>query len=95
VPLPFVHMEAPLYLRGGARRGPTLRESILVHAVARLALFPHVRNVQVRAALPCGDAAAGMAHPSEMQPGRACGLPHPPSPVLPLEGSQAWEDVCV
>ena len=46
MPLPFVHMEAPLYLRGGARRGPTFREAILVHAVARLALHPHITNIQ-------------------------------------------------
>ena len=38
VPLPFVHMEAPMYLRGLARKGPTLREAILMHAVARLGL---------------------------------------------------------
>jgi len=47
VPLPFVHMEAPLYLKGQARKGPTLREAILMHAVARLVLHPHFRNVQV------------------------------------------------
>jgi len=46
VPLPFVHMEAPLYLKGRARRGPTFREAILVHAVARLVLNPHVTNIQ-------------------------------------------------
>ena len=46
VPLPFVHMEAPIYLKGRARRGPTFRESILMHAVARLALHPHIRNIQ-------------------------------------------------
>ncbi len=46
VPLPFVHMEAPMYLRGRARRGPTLREALLMHAVARLALHPLVRNIQ-------------------------------------------------
>ena len=46
VPLPFVHMEAPLYLKGRARRGPTFREAILVHAVARLALDPHITNIQ-------------------------------------------------
>jgi len=46
VPLPFVHMEAPIYLKGNARRGPTFREAVLVHAVARLALHPHVTNVQ-------------------------------------------------
>ncbi|MCH7820923.1 MAG: 5-amino-6-(D-ribitylamino)uracil--L-tyrosine 4-hydroxyphenyl transferase CofH [Proteobacteria bacterium] len=47
VPLPFVHMEAPMYRRGGARKGPTWRESILMHAVARLALHPHISNIQV------------------------------------------------
>jgi FO synthase len=47
VPLPFVHMEAPIYFKGRARKGPTLRESILMHAVSRLALHPHVTNIQV------------------------------------------------
>jgi len=46
VPLPFVHMEAPLYLKGRARKGPTFREAILVHAVARLALHPYIANIQ-------------------------------------------------
>jgi FO synthase len=47
VPLPFVHMEAPMYLKGRARKGPTFREVLLMHAVGRLALHPHVTNVQV------------------------------------------------
>jgi FO synthase len=46
VPLPFVPMEAPIYLKGKARRGPTFRETLLVHAVARLALHPDITNVQ-------------------------------------------------
>jgi FO synthase len=46
VPLPFVHMEAPMYLKGAARRGPTFREAVLMHAVARLALHPHIANIQ-------------------------------------------------
>ena len=46
VPLPFVPMEAPIYLQGRARRGPTFRETVLVHAVARLALHPDLPNVQ-------------------------------------------------
>ena len=46
VPLPFVHMEAPIYLRGRARPGPTFREALLVHAVARLALHPWITNIQ-------------------------------------------------
>jgi FO synthase len=46
VPLPFVHMEAPIYLQGRARRGPTFRESVLMHAVGRLALHPWITNIQ-------------------------------------------------
>jgi FO synthase len=46
VPLPFVHMEAPIYAKGLARPGPTFREAILMHAVARLALHPYITNVQ-------------------------------------------------
>jgi FO synthase len=47
VPLPFVHMEAPMYRKGQARRGPTFREVILMHAVARLTLHPALSNIQV------------------------------------------------
>jgi FO synthase len=47
VPLPFVHMEAPIYLKGRARPGPTFGEVLLMHAVGRLALSPWIRNVQV------------------------------------------------
>ena len=47
VPLPFVHMEAPIYLKGRARKGPTFREAVLMHAVARLVLHPHIPNIQV------------------------------------------------
>jgi FO synthase len=46
VPLPFVHMEAPVYLKGRARPGPTFREAVLMHAVARLVLNPHITNIQ-------------------------------------------------
>ncbi len=46
VPLPFVHMEAPLWRRGLARSGPTWREALLMHAVARLVLHPHLTNIQ-------------------------------------------------
>ena len=46
VPLPFVHMEAPMYRKGQARKGPTFREAILMHAVARLVLHPHITNIQ-------------------------------------------------
>jgi FO synthase len=46
VPLPFVHPHAPLFRAGRARRGPTLRECLLMHAVARLALHGAVDNIQ-------------------------------------------------
>lgn len=46
VPLPFVPMEAPLYLKGRARQGPTFREVVLMHAVARLALHGQIDNIQ-------------------------------------------------
>ena len=59
VPLPFVHMEAPIYLKGGSRRGPTWRETLLMHAVARLALHPLIPNVQV-SWVKLGPAAAGL-----------------------------------
>ena len=47
VPLPYVHMEAPLWRRGLTRSGPTFREAVLMHAVARLVLHPLVTNIQV------------------------------------------------
>jgi FO synthase len=46
VPLPFVHMEAPLWRRGRARSGPSFREAILMHAISRLVLYPLFRNIQ-------------------------------------------------
>jgi FO synthase len=46
VPLPFVHMEAPMYLKGQARRGPTFREAVLMHAVARIAFGKSIKNIQ-------------------------------------------------
>ena len=46
VPLPFVAMESPIYLHGRSRRGPTFREAVLMHAVGRLALYPHITNIQ-------------------------------------------------
>jgi FO synthase len=45
VPLPFVHMQAPMALRGQTRYGPTFREVRLMHAVARLALHPHIASI--------------------------------------------------
>jgi FO synthase len=47
VPLPFVHMATPIYLQKKARRGPTFRETVLMHAVARLAYAGDIDNIQV------------------------------------------------
>ncbi|HEY3951212.1 MAG TPA: 7,8-didemethyl-8-hydroxy-5-deazariboflavin synthase, partial [Phenylobacterium sp.] len=46
VPLPFVHMQSPIYLRGQARQGPTWRESVLMHSIGRIALHGEIGNVQ-------------------------------------------------
>ena len=46
VPLPFVHMEAPMYRQGLARRGPTFREAVIMHSIARLVLHPAITNIQ-------------------------------------------------
>jgi len=47
VPLPFVHMEAPMFYRGQSRRGPTFREALLMHAVSRLVFHTLIPNIQV------------------------------------------------
>ncbi|HVE75745.1 MAG TPA: 5-amino-6-(D-ribitylamino)uracil--L-tyrosine 4-hydroxyphenyl transferase CofH [Actinomycetota bacterium] len=47
VPLPFVHMAAPIFLKGKARAGPTIEESLKMHAVGRLVLNPLITNIQV------------------------------------------------
>ena len=46
VPLPFVHMATPLYLSKRARRGPTFRETLLMHSVARIAYRGYIDNIQ-------------------------------------------------
>jgi FO synthase len=46
VPLPFVHVNSPIYKRGQSRRGPTWRETVLMYAVSRLALSPVIPNIQ-------------------------------------------------
>lgn len=46
VPLPFVHMEAPIWRKGLARSGPTWRETILMHAISRIVLHPIIPNIQ-------------------------------------------------
>ena len=46
VPLPFVHMEAPMWRKGLSRSGPSFREALLMHAIARLVLHPLIPNIQ-------------------------------------------------
>src|SRR2546423_8966905 len=60
VPLPFVHMEAPIFLQGRARPGPTFREAPLMHAVSPLALHPHITNIQASWAKLGMDGAAAV-----------------------------------
>jgi FO synthase len=57
VPLPFVHMEAPIFLKGRSRAGPTFRESVLMHAIGRLVLHPLLANIQVSWVKMGGEAA--------------------------------------
>ncbi len=47
VGLPFVHMASPIYLQRRARRGPTFRENVLMHAIARVTYAGLIDNVQV------------------------------------------------
>jgi FO synthase len=46
VPLPFVHMASPIYLQRRSRRGPTFRETLLMHAVGRIAYRGAIDNIQ-------------------------------------------------
>jgi FO synthase len=47
VPLPFVHMATPIFLKGRSRKGPTFRETVLMHSVARLHYAGLINNIQV------------------------------------------------
>ena len=47
IPLPFVHMASPIYLQRKSRRGPTFRETVLMHAIGRIAYDGLIDNVQV------------------------------------------------
>ncbi|WP_447034077.1 bifunctional FO biosynthesis protein CofGH [Streptomyces hypolithicus] len=46
VTLPFIHTNAPVYLAGIARPGPTMRDNRAVTAMARLLLHPYITNIQ-------------------------------------------------
>ena len=84
VPLPFVHMAAPIYLQRKARRGPTFREALLMHAVGRIAYRGWIDNIQaswvkigVDGAPP--DPAGGRQRPRRHADGREH-LAAPPAP---------------
>jgi FO synthase len=46
VPLPFVHMESPIWRKGLARQGPSFRETILIHSIARIVIHGAIANIQ-------------------------------------------------
>ncbi|MFC7492898.1 MULTISPECIES: bifunctional FO biosynthesis protein CofGH [unclassified Nocardioides] len=60
VPLPFVHTSAPIYLAGVARPGPTLRDNLAVHAMARIMLHGRIRNIQTSWVKLGGDGTRAM-----------------------------------
>ncbi len=60
VPLPFVAEAAPIFVKGDARMGPTHREAVLVHAVARIALFGLIDNIQASWVKMGPEGAAGL-----------------------------------
>ena len=62
VPLPFVHEEAPIALKGLARHGPTFREAVVLHAAARLVLDRYVQNIQASWVKLGPDGARALLH---------------------------------
>jgi FO synthase len=62
VPLPFVHEEAPIALKGLARHGPTFREAVVLHAAARLVLDPYVPSIQASWVKLGPDGARALLH---------------------------------
>ena len=46
VPLPFVHMGSPIYLRGKSMPGPTWDEIVLIHSLARIYFVNLIDNIQ-------------------------------------------------
>jgi FO synthase len=107
VPLPFVPMETPIHLRGQSRLGPTYREAVLMHAVARLVLHPLIPNIQTswvkmgrEGAAACLAAGANDLGGTLMNESitRAAGAVHgqelPPAAMQDLiaaQGRRAWQ----
>ncbi len=80
VPLPFVHMAAPIYLQRRSRRGPTFRETVLVHAVGRIAYRGLIDNIQASWVKIGADGVAPAAAGRRQRPRRhADGREHQPS----------------
>jgi FO synthase len=100
VPLPFVHMGAPIFLHGKARKGPTFAESIKMHSVGRLALHPWITNVQaswvklgtdgaqVALQAGCNDMGGTLMNESIS---RAAGAAHGQEVTAPEMQRLAWE----
>ena len=79
VPLPFVHMAAPIYLQRRSRRGPTFRETVLVHAVGRIAYHGLIDNIQASWVKIGADGVAPAAAGRRQRPRRhADGREHQP-----------------
>jgi FO synthase len=57
--LPFIHTNAPVYLAGIARPGPTMQENRAVHAVARLMLHGKIDHIQT-SWVKLGDQGTGL-----------------------------------
>jgi len=47
VPLGFIHSDTRLYRKGGARAGSSFAEDLIVHALGRVLLRGHIKNIQV------------------------------------------------
>ena len=79
VPLPFVHTQAPIYLAGMARPGPSPRDNIAVHAMARILLHGRIHNIQTSWVKLGDDGTAEMLQRRGQRPGRhADGGDHQP-----------------
>src|SRR5476649_228291 len=97
VPLPFVAAEAPIALKGQARMGPTFREAVLMHSIGRLALHPHIANIQtsrvkmgIEGAKYCLNAGANHLGGTLMKASitRAAGAEH--GEELPPDAMEKW-----
>ncbi len=91
VPLPFVHMATPLYLQRRARRGPTFRETLLMHAIGRITYRGAIDNIQL-SWVKLGVAGAASAPAGRGQ--RPRGHPHGREHLPGCRGGARPDDGC-